>query len=68
MKFLTAVRYGRSHVREWFEMKIAWALPHGIAKWAMIRVAAHATTGRWGNDSPGELTYAKMHDRWEMQS
>lgn len=45
----------------WF----AWRLPRRVALWAMVRVAAHATTGRWGNENPCDLTYAKMHDRWE---
>lgn len=43
---------------------IAWRLPRSVVLWAMIRVAAHATTGRWGGEHPGNLTYKDMHDRW----
>ena len=43
---------------------IAWRLPKKVALWAMIRVAAHATTGKWGHIHPGLLTYGDMHDRW----
>lgn len=46
-------------------MKMAWALPHRVALWAMIRVASHATTGPWGNEHPGSIGYKEMYDRWE---
>ena len=65
MRFWTSVRYGPSDVREWAEIKIAWMLPKGVAKWAMIRVAAHATQGQWGNEHPDSIGYKEMHDRWE---
>lgn len=62
MRLITAIRYG--HVREWFEMKVAWMLPRRIALWAMIRVAAHASSGKWGNEHIGDLGYKEFHDRW----
>jgi hypothetical protein len=45
---------------------VAWKLPHRVVLWAMIRVAAHATTGKWGHVCPSDLTYADMHDRWDL--
>jgi hypothetical protein len=57
----------RREFQEWLAIKIAWMLPRQVALWAMIRVAAHATTGQWGNESPSELDYRKMHDRWAVQ-
>jgi hypothetical protein len=62
MRLITAIRYGR--VREWAEMRVAWMLPRRIALWAMVRVAAHATTGKWGNESPDSIGFKEMHDRW----
>lgn len=65
MRLLTAIRYGPSYVREWFEMKVAWMLPRGIVKWAMIRTFAHATTGKYGGDHVDQIGYKEVHDRWE---
>jgi hypothetical protein len=63
MRFLTAVRYG--HLREWLEIKIAWTLPKGVVKWAMIRTFAHATTGQYGGDHVDQIGYKEVHDRWK---
>ena len=51
-------------LKEKLAIKIAWLLPRRVALWAMIRVAAHATSGRWGHEYAGDVDYAKMHDRW----
>jgi hypothetical protein len=67
---LFAWRVGQAHyqIGERIAVWIAWRLPKRIVLWAMIRVAAHATTGRWGSQSPGNLTYAQMHDRWGIDN
>ncbi|HSW91751.1 MAG TPA: hypothetical protein VLG09_03845 [Candidatus Saccharimonadales bacterium] len=57
----------KNEFKEWLAIKIAWMLPRQVALWAMIRVAAHATTGRWGNDHIDQLGYKEFHDRWEQQ-
>lgn len=49
-------------------IKIAWMLPKRIALWAMIRVVAHATIGRWGNEHPDSVSYKEMHDRWGIDN
>lgn len=51
-------------LKERIAIKIAWLLPRRVALWAMIRVAAHATTGKWGNEHPDSIGYKEMHDRW----
>lgn len=53
-------------LKERIAIKLAWLLPRRLAYWAMIRVAAHATTGRFGNTSPDDLDYEKMAKRWEL--
>lgn len=55
----------KNEVAEWFAIKLAWMLPRRVALWAMMRVAAHATTGKWGHVSPCDLKWSEMHDRWE---
>lgn len=60
------LRYGQW--KERLAIWIAWRLPKRIVLWAMIRVAAHATTGRWGNEHPGNVDYRKMHDRWSIDN
>jgi hypothetical protein len=52
--------------KEKIAIAVAWALPRRVAYWAMIRVAAHATTGQFGNTSPSELDYEIMAKRWPV--
>lgn len=47
---------------------LAFRLPHTLVMWCLVRVAAHATTGRWSKTSPDDLTYTLMYDRWERPS
>lgn len=57
----------RERLAERIAIWIARRLPRRVVLWAMIRVAAEATTGRWSNESPDTLDYQKMHDRWEYR-
>ena len=51
-------------LRDRVAMKIAWMLPHSIAYWAFTRVAAHATTGKWGNECPDNVSVMDAMGRW----
>ena len=51
-------------LKERIAIKIAWMLPRQVALWAMVRVVAHATTGKWGNEHIDSIGYKEMHDRW----
>ena len=55
-------------LRERIAIKVAWMLPRRVALWAMIRVAAHATSGPWGNEDPDSIGYKEMHDRWGIMT
>jgi len=51
--------------KEKITMKFVWALPRSVAYWAAIRVMAHATQGKWGNESPTSLKAMDALKRWE---
>lgn len=51
--------------KEKAQMWIAWKLPKWLAKWAAVRVIAHATTAQHGPTSPGELTAIDALKRWD---
>ena len=44
---------------------VAWHLPKNLVYWAFIRLAAHATTGKYGNTHPDELSVMEALNRWE---
>jgi hypothetical protein len=37
-------------------MSIAWSLPKSLVKWCCIRVFAIATTGKYSNKTPDQVT------------
>lgn len=45
--------------------KIVWLLPRKVVMWAFIRVVAHATTGKWGNQIVPELSAMDALKRWD---
>ena len=49
----------------WFVWKV---LPRYVVYWAMMRVAAHATTGQWGNQEVPSLKWIEMADRWNVKN
>lgn len=51
------------HEKVW--IFIAWRLPRRLAFWCALRVMAHATTGRWGNQIVPELLFIDAVERWE---
>jgi hypothetical protein len=64
---LTLFRMWRTHVTDRICMAIAWRLPHKLAMWAFIRVAAHASTGKYANTVVPELTAMDALQRWETR-
>jgi hypothetical protein len=51
-------------LKERIKIAIAWALPRDIAYWALVRVAAHATAGEWGDQHPDTVSVMDAMDRW----
>lgn len=49
-------------------MFIAWKLtPRWLAYWCFVRVAAHATTGRFGSDETTAITLVTAMKRWDQR-
>ena len=48
-------------------MWLAWCLPKRVAYWAAIRVAAYATMGEWGKESPDSVSIMSMLKRWDKK-
>jgi len=44
---------------------LAWALPRRVVYYAFIRVAAHASVGKFGSVIVSELTCFQAMERWE---
>jgi len=51
--------------REKIQMKIAWALPKWLVRWASVRMIAHATTNEYGNTIVPDLSAMDALERWE---
>jgi hypothetical protein len=58
------LRYKAIRLREKMAMRIVWALPNWVIKWAVVRALAHATMGEWGMEHPGAVTAFQVMDRW----
>ena len=52
-------------MRERAAIAIAWAMPRWLVKWCVVRVFAHATTGRWSHQEAPALDYATAMRRWD---
>ncbi len=50
----------------WF--KLAWAVPHRLVYFVMIRVWAHATTGKYGDTEAPGILMATVLKRWSVDS
>ena len=48
--------------REGVWIKLAWALPHDLAKWAFVRVATNVT-----DRPPDEITYEVAAKAWDAK-
>lgn len=63
--------YRRYLFREWCDkraMWIAWHLPRSVVRWAMIRVMAHGTTGRYNHIDPSTLHWSEALQYWELSN
>jgi hypothetical protein len=58
-------RYEMAKWRETLVCWIVWHLPRSLVYWATIRLFAHATTGRWGSETPDSVTIWTALKRWE---
>ncbi len=47
---------------------IAWKLPRRVVYFAYIRLHAAATTGRFSNRTPDEVTWSEAVKAWEANS
>jgi hypothetical protein len=58
----------RCKARRWLEnvqMFAAWLAPRWLVRWCGVRMGAHATTGRFGDQVVPELTMMDALTRWE---
>ena len=46
---------------------VAWRVPRSVAMWCFIRVAAHATTGKYSDSVVRDLTVIEALDRWDNE-
>ena len=44
---------------------LAWRLPHGLIKWCVGRVLAHATQGKYRAQAVPDLTVIEAMKRWD---
>lgn len=58
-------KYEAHKFREKLIMKIAWHLPRYLVMWCYMRVAAHATTGKYGSTNASELGMMDAIKRWD---
>ena len=49
--------------RERLQLRLAWALPKWLLKWAVVRAYAVATTGAYGDTPPDTVTYRMLCER-----
>ena len=64
---MTYFQYFRhSMKRQWEQMIIglAWILPARLVYWCAIRVNAHATSGKYGNQEVPQLRAMEALERW----
>ena len=45
----------------------AWHLPRRLVYWCFVRVAAHATVDKWGNETPDSVSVMTAMARWEAE-
>jgi hypothetical protein len=61
-------RYLLAKRREKAVMWVAWHLPRTLVMWCYMRVATHATTGRYGGTVVPELTMMDAIKRWDDEA
>jgi hypothetical protein len=58
------VKYEIGKRADAFLRTIVWHMPERFIMWSYIRVAAHATTGKYGNTVVPEITMMEALNRW----
>lgn len=61
------VRYAITRRAERALMWFVWKLPRKVVMWSYIRVATHATTGKYANTIVPELSMMDALQRWDDQ-
>lgn len=57
------------YYRDAFYQMVVWnLLPKKLVMWAGVRMMAHASTGRWGNQEVGTISMMEMLQRWDEQN
>lgn len=55
-------------IKDAIPRKVASVLPRKVAYWCAVRVWAHGTMGRWGNEHPTDLTVHTALNRWKIDN
>ena len=59
------VKYEWNKKKDKMVMWIAWHMPKWLVYWCSIRLMAHATTGKYGNDIVDSVSIMDALKRWE---
>jgi hypothetical protein len=59
------IKFKAGGLRQRIVVNIAWHLPREIAYWCFVRVASHATAGKYGDTYPDQLTVMDAMKRWD---
>jgi hypothetical protein len=51
--------------KEKMQMWVAWKLPRWLVRWAAVRLIAHATQGKYGNQEVPALNAMDALKRWD---
>jgi len=51
-------------MKEKITIWLVWCLPKYLVMWCYYRVAAHASSGKWGNDGVPDITMMDAIERW----
>jgi hypothetical protein len=62
------LRLAARRARERATMRVAWLLPHEVVRWCYLRVASHATTGKYGNTVVPEIGMMDALGRWDTSN
>lgn len=65
MKHKIIMKYTIAEIKERILTAIAWRLPRPLVYWCYIRVASHATTGKWDTTEPDSLSMMEALKRWD---
>lgn len=52
-------------LKEKMLMKFVWMLPRRVVYWCAIRVAAHATTGKYADEVVPDIPFMEALKRWD---